>query len=48
MSALHAQVKSTMDKLNKFKPILDHLGATGDGVEMGIEIGKTISVVNHP
>jgi len=37
-----------MDKLNKFKPILDHFGTTSDGVEMGIEIGKTISVVNHP
>jgi len=37
-----------MDNSNKFKPILDHLGSTSDGVEMGIEIGKTISVVKHP
>jgi len=37
-----------MDNLNKFKPILDYLGPTSDGVEMGIAIGKTISMVNHP
>jgi len=37
-----------MDKLDEFKSILGHLGSAGDGVEMGIEIGKTISMVNHP
>jgi len=37
-----------MDELDKFKPVLDRLGSASDGVEMGIEIGKTISMVNHP
>jgi len=37
-----------MDNLNKFKPILDRLGSASDGVELGIEIGTTISAVNHP
>ena len=45
---LDAQVKSTMDKLDEFKSVLGRLGSAGDGVEMGIEIGKTISMVNHP
>ena len=47
LSALDAQVKSTMDELEKFKPVLECLGLASDGVEMSIEIGKTINTVNH-
>jgi len=48
LKVLHAQVKSTMDELDGFKSVLGRLGSASDGVEMGIEIGKTISMVNHP
>jgi len=37
-----------MDKLDEFKPVLGRLGSASDGLEMSVEIGKTISVVNHP
>jgi len=36
-----------MDELEKFKPVLECLGLASDGVEMSIEIGKTINTVNH-
>jgi len=45
---LDIQFKSTVENLDKFKPILGHLGSANDGVEMVIGIGKTISEVNHP
>ena len=48
LSALDAQVKSTIDKLDDFKSILGRLGSASDGVEMNIEIVKTISTVYHP
>jgi len=48
LKALHAQVKSTMDNLDKFKPVLDRLGSASDGVEISIKIGNIISAVNHP
>ena len=46
LSALNVQVKSTMDKLDEFKSVLGRLGSASDGVEMSIEIAKTISTVN--
>jgi len=48
LSALDAQVKITMDRLEDFKSVLSHLGSASDDVEMSIEIAKTISTVNHP
>jgi len=35
-----------MDKLDEFKSVLGRLGSASDGVEMSIEIAKTISTVN--
>ena len=35
-----------MDKLEDFKSILGRLRSASDGVEMSIEIAKTISMVN--
>jgi len=37
-----------MDKLDMFKPILNRLSSASDDVEMGIEIGRAIGIVNHP
>jgi len=48
LTALDIQFKSTIENLVKFKPILGRLGSASDGVEMGIEIGKTVSEVKHP
>jgi len=48
LSAQNARVKDAMDKLDEFKPVLGRLGSASDGLEMSVEIGKTISVVNHP
>jgi len=48
LSALDAQVKITMDRLEDFKSVLSHLGSASDDVEMSIEIAKTISTVYHP
>jgi len=46
--ALDLKFKNAIENLDKFKPILSHLGSANNGVEMVIGIGKTISQVNHP
>jgi len=48
LTALDIQFKSAIENLDKFKPILGHLGSTKDGAEMVIGIGKTISEVRYP
>ena len=44
---LNAQIKSTIEDLNNFKPFMDCLGTANNVGGMFIEFGKAIGGVNH-
>jgi len=48
LRALDAQIKSTAESLETFKPLLSHIGPASAGTGMVLELGKAISgVMNH-
>jgi len=47
LSALNRQIKSTIEYLNSFRPIIYRLGSANDVGAMFIEFGMAIGGVNH-
>ena len=47
LSALDGQIKSTIEYLDNFKPIMYRLGSANDVGAMFIEFGVAVGGVNH-